>query len=55
MAKCNYAFKGTCSGNPKEAKVGAILNWLGDNAYEINSNFNWTTPADKDDLDKVLD
>ena len=43
------------SGNPKEAKVGAILNWLRDNANEIYSNFNWATPADKDDPDKVLD
>ena len=25
-AKCNYAFKGTYSGNTNEAKVGAILN-----------------------------
>ena len=25
-AKCDYAFKGTYSGNNKEAKVGAILN-----------------------------
>ena len=39
----------------KEAKVGAILNWLRDSAYKIHSNFNWTTPADKDDPDKVLD
>ena len=47
-AKCNYAFT-------KEANVGAILNWLRDNAYEIHSNFNWATSADKDDPDKVLD
>ena len=40
---------------PKEANIGAILNWLGDNAYEIHSNFNWATSADKDDPDKVLD
>ena len=39
-AKCDYAFKGTYSGNIKEAKVGAIFNWLRDNAYEIHSNFN---------------
>ena len=51
--KCNYAFKGTYSVNSNEAKVGAILNWLGDNAYDIHSNFNWATPADKDDPDKV--
>ena len=54
-AKCDYAFKGTSSGNPKEAKVGAILNWLRENAYGIHSNFIWATPADKDDPDKVLD
>ena len=53
--KCNYAFKGTCSAYTKEAKVGAILNWLRDNAYEIHSNFNWTAPTNKDDPDKVLD
>ena len=39
-AKCDYAFKGTYSGNSKEAKVGSILNWLRDSAYEIHSNFN---------------
>ena len=44
-AKCDYAFKSTYSGNSKEAKVCAILNWLGDNAYEIHSNFNWTVPT----------
>ena len=54
-AKCNYAFKGTYSGNPNEAKVGAILNWLRDNAYEIQFNFNWVTLTDKDDPFKVLD
>ena len=37
-----------------EAKVGAILNWLGHNAYEIHSNFNWATPTDNDYPDKVL-
>ena len=26
--KCNYTFKGAYCGNTKEAKVGAILNWL---------------------------
>ena len=55
QAECDYAFIGTYSGNPKEVKVGAILNWLSGNAYEINSNINWVTPADKDDPNKVLD
>ena len=53
--KCDYAFKGTYSANPNETKVGAVLNWLGDSAYEIHSNFNWATTTDKDDPDKVLD
>ena len=43
------------SANPKEAKVGTILNWFKDSAYEIHSNFNWATPTDKDDPDKVSD
>ena len=55
QAECDYAFKGTYSGNSKEAKVGAILNWLRDSVYEIHSNFNWATPADKDDPNKVSD
>ena len=38
-----------------EAKVGAILNWLGDGAFEVHSNFTWIYPGDKDDPDKVLD
>ena len=54
-AKCDFTFNGMYSANPKEAKVGAILNWFGDNAYEMHSNFNWATPTDKDDSDKVLD
>ena len=54
-AKCDYAFKGTYSDNTKEVKVGAILNWLRDNACEIHSNFNWTAPTAKNDPDKVLD
>ena len=53
--KCDYAFKGTYSANLNEAKFGAVLNWLGDSAYKIHSNFNWATPTDKDDPDKVLD
>ena len=40
--------------NPGHAKVGAIFNWLGDAAFEINGNFTWTAAADKDDPLKVL-
>ena len=42
-------FKGTYKDNPGHAKVGALLNWLGDTAFEIYGNFIWTTTADKDD------
>ena len=50
--KCDYVFKGTYSANSNEAKVGAVLNWLGGSAYEIHSNFNWATPTDNDNSDK---
>ena len=55
QTKYDYAFKGTYSGNSKEAKVSAILDWLRDSAYEIHSNLNWATPAYKNNPDKVLD
>ena len=40
--------------NPGHAKVDAILNWLGDTAFEIYGNFIWPAAADKDDPLKVL-
>ena len=52
--KVEFAFKGTYKDNPGHAKVGAVLNWLGDTAFEIYGNFIWTTVADKDDPLKVL-
>ena len=52
--KVEFAFKGTFAKNPGHAKVGAILNWLGDAAFEIYGNFIWTATADKDDSLKVL-
>ena len=52
--KVEFAFKGTYKDNPGHAKVGAVLNWLGDAAFEIYGNFIWTTTADKDDPLKVL-
>ena len=52
--KVEFAFKGTYAKNPGHAKVGAILNWLGDTAFEIYGNFIWTAAADKDDPLKVL-
>ena len=47
-------FKVTYKDNPEDAKVGAILNWLSDTAFEIYGNFIWTAAADKDDPLKVL-
>ena len=52
--KVEFAFKRTYKDNPGHAKVGAILNWLGDAAFEIYGNFIWTAAADKDDPLKVL-
>ena len=33
--KVEFAFKGTYKDKPGHAKVGAVLNWLGDAAFEI--------------------
>ena len=52
--KVEFAFKGTYKENPGHAKVGAILNWLGDSAFEVYANFIWPDSADKDDPLKVL-
>ena len=52
--KVEFAFKGTYKENPGHAKVGTILNWLGDSAFEVYANFIWPDPADKDDPLKVL-
>ena len=52
--KVEFAFKGTYPKIPGHAKVGAILNWLGNAAFEIYGNFIWTAAADKDDPLKVL-
>ena len=52
--KVEFAFNGTYKDNPGHAKVGAILNWLGDAAFEIYGNFIWTAVTDKDDPLKVL-
>ena len=50
----HFAFDDACENNPKDAKVGAILNWMGDSAFEIYNNFVWTNPDDKKDHTKVL-
>ena len=49
-----FAFKGTCKENPGHTKVGAILSWLGDSAFEVYAIFIWPDPADKDDPLKML-
>ena len=52
--KVEFAFKGQFKDCDNGAKVGAILNWLGDNAYEIYENIHWEEAAHKDDPDHVL-
>ena len=52
--KVEFAFNGTYRNNANEAKVGAILKWMGDSAFKVYNNFVWTAPADKNDLAKVL-
>ena len=52
--KVNFAFKGLYKDNDATSKMCAILNWLGDNAYEIYKHLYWATDADKDDPEKVL-
>ena len=52
--KVDFAFEGTYKSNPKDAKLGAILNWMGDYAFEIYNYFVWTNPDDKKDHTKVL-
>ena len=52
--KAEFAFKGTYKENPGHAKVGAILNWLGDSAFEVYANFIWPDPTDKDNPLKVF-
>ena len=52
--KVDFTFDGTYKNNPKDAKVGAILNLMGDLAFEIYNNFVWTNPDDKKDHTKVL-
>ena len=52
--KVQFTFNGTYRNNSSEAKVGAILNWMGDSTFEVYNNFVWGLPADKSDPDKVL-
>ena len=52
--KVDSAFKGLYKDNDAASKVCAILNWLGDNAYEIYEHLHWAADDDKDDPGKVL-
>ena len=52
--KVQFAFNGMYKNNSNDAKVGVILNWMGDSAFEVYNNFVWGSPADKDDPNKVL-
>ena len=52
--KVGFAFRGQYKDNDAASKVCAILNWLGDNAYEIYEHLHWAVYDDKDDPEKVL-
>ena len=51
--KVELAFKGQFKDS--DGKVSSILNWLGDNAYEIYEHLHWAADDDKDDPKKVLE
>ena len=53
--KVNFALKGQFKDSKKATKVSAILNWLGDNAYELYEHVHWAADDDKDEPDKVLE
>ena len=53
--KMDFSFKGTFRESAAAEKVCAILNWLGDNAYEIYGHLHWAADGDKYDPDKVLE
>ena len=52
--KVDFAFKGLYKDNDAASKVCAILNWLGNNAYEIYEHLHWAADDDKDDPEKVF-
>ena len=43
--KVQFAFNGTYRNNSNEAKVGAILNWMGNSAFEVYNNFVHFVPS----------
>ena len=52
--KVQFAFNGMYRSNSNDAKVGAILNWMGNSAFKVYNNLIWDLPADKNELGKVL-
>ena len=50
----DFTFKGLYKDIDAASKVCAILNWLGDNAYEIYEHVHWAADDDKDATEKVL-
>ena len=52
--KVQFAINGTYKNNANKAKVSAILNWMGNSAFEVCNNFVWTLPVHKNDPVKVL-
>ena len=52
--KVEIAFKGQFKDCDDIAKVGAILNWLGNNAYEVYENLHLEEAAHKDNPDCIL-
>ena len=52
--KVKIAFKGLFKDCDEIAKVGAVLNWLSDNAYEVYENLHWEDVTHKDDPNHVL-
>ena len=53
--KVEFAFKGQFKDSNAASKVCAILNCLGDNAYEIYEHLHWAADDDEDDPKKVLE
>ena len=53
--KVEFVFKGQFKDCDGASKVSAILNWLGNNAYEVCENLHWEAAAHKTEPDCVLE
>ena len=51
---CHPHSAGTAQTYTASLRYSSLLNWLGDNAYEIYEHLHWEANGDKDDPDKVL-